>query len=57
MRMIISTAKKMRTDTDSFVCRGLPVFMEQTEQLCARLREMSGGDIYVFIREPVFLEA
>ena len=45
MRIIISPAKKMRTDTDSFACRGLPVFLDKTEQLCERLREMSGGEL------------
>ena len=30
MRIIISPAKQMRVDTDSFPCTGLPVFMEKT---------------------------
>ena len=33
MRMIISPAKQMRVDADSFVSGGLPVFMEKTEAL------------------------
>ena len=45
MRIIISPAKKMRTDTDSFACRGLPVFLDKTEQLCERLQKMSGGEL------------
>lgn len=45
MRIIISPAKKMRTDTDSFACRGLPVFLDKTEQLCERLRGMSGREL------------
>ena len=41
MRIIISPAKKMNMDTDSFACKNLPRFLDQTEALCARLREMS----------------
>ena len=41
MRIIISPAKKMNVDTDSFACRGLPPLLPKTEQLYARLREMS----------------
>lgn len=33
MRIIISPAKQMRADTDSFACSPLPVFMEKTEIL------------------------
>ena len=33
MRIIISPAKQMRVDTDSFTCTGLPAFMEKTEIL------------------------
>jgi len=41
MRIIISPAKKMNMDTDSFACHDLPQFLSRTEQLCHRLREMS----------------
>ena len=41
MRIIISPAKKMNADTDSFACRGLPLFLPKTEQLYERLRGMS----------------
>lgn len=41
MRIIISPAKKMNVDVDSFACQGLPQFLPQTEQLYERLREMS----------------
>lgn len=41
MRIIISPAKKMNVDTDSFACQGLPQFLPKTEQLYARLRGMS----------------
>ena len=33
MRIIISPAKQMRVDTDSFACRELPALMEKTEVL------------------------
>mgnify|MGYP003493892484 FL=1 len=33
MRIIISPAKQMRVDTDSFLCTELPPFMEKTERL------------------------
>ena len=41
MRIIISPAKKMNVDTDSFSCQSLPVFLSRTEQIRARLRGMS----------------
>ena len=37
MRIIISPAKKMNVDTDSFVCRGLPQLLSKTELLRTRL--------------------
>ncbi len=33
MRIIISPAKQMRVDTDTFDCAGLPVFLERAERL------------------------
>lgn len=33
MRMIISPAKQMRTDTDSFTCTELTVFTDRAEVL------------------------
>lgn len=42
MRIIISPAKKMRTDTDSFACTELPVFLERTQ----RLKEWISGLTY-----------
>lgn len=39
--MIISPAKKMREDTDSFPCQQLPQFLPRTERLMERLRGMS----------------
>ena len=45
MRILISPAKKMRVDTDGAACRGLPVFCEQAQQLCARLQGMSRDEL------------
>ena len=45
MRVIISPAKKMNMDTDSFACHGLPQLLWKTEQLRARLRDMSLGEL------------
>ncbi len=45
MRIIISPAKKMKRDTDTFACGGLPRFLPQTEQLLARLKEMSREEL------------
>ena len=41
MRIIISPAKKMNIDTDSFDCHGLPLLLPKTERLLARLRELT----------------
>lgn len=41
MRIIISPAKQMRVDTDTLACTGLPVFLEQTEQLKDWIRSLS----------------
>lgn len=41
MRIIISPAKKMRVDTDSFECRELPVFLDRTEALMNWIRGLS----------------
>ena len=45
MRIIISPAKKMVVDTDSFAVDGLPVFLEQTERLKAALQGMSPAEL------------
>ena len=45
MRIIISPAKKMVVDTDSFAVDGLPVFLEQTERLKAALQGMSPTEL------------
>ncbi len=41
MRIIISPAKKMKVDTDSFPPEGFPLFLEQAEHLAAVLRSMT----------------
>ena len=41
MRIIISPAKQMRTDTDLFACSTLPVFMEKTEILMRWIQSLS----------------
>ncbi len=41
MRIIISPAKQMRTDTDTSICVTLPVFLEKTEILTQWIRGLS----------------
>ena len=41
MRIIISPAKQMRVDTDSFTCTELPVFLERAELLKDWIRSLS----------------
>ena len=41
MRIIISPAKQMRVDTDSFACKELPVFMDKAEVLMKWIRSLS----------------
>ena len=45
MRIILSPAKKMNTDVDSFAMRGLPRFLVKTEVLCRVLQSMSYEDL------------
>ena len=45
MRIIISPAKKMNTDTDSLNFRDLPEFLPKTEKILDVLRNMSGKDL------------
>lgn len=45
MRIIISPAKKMNVDTDSFACHGLPQFLSKTERLRTRLQAMSCAEL------------
>ena len=41
MRLIISPAKKMNVDTDTLAPLGEPVYLDKTEELLERLRELS----------------
>ena len=45
MRIILSPAKKMNTDTDSFAIRDLPQFLDRTENLLAALRAMEPDEL------------
>lgn len=45
MRIIISPAKKMRTDTDTLDYQQLPLFVKETEKLLAYLRKLSYDEI------------
>ena len=45
MRVIISPAKKMKTDTDTMDIRGLPAFLSRTEEICRKLQGMSYDDL------------
>lgn len=45
MKVIISPAKKMNVDNDSLVHQDLPVFLNQTELLCERLKNMSYDEL------------
>ncbi|MCI8443018.1 MAG: peroxide stress protein YaaA [Provencibacterium sp.] len=50
MRILISPAKKMVVDRDSFAIEGLPVFLEQAERLKAILQRMSPGELQALWR-------
>lgn len=45
MRIILSPAKKMNIDTDSFPARGLPRFLDRTEMLLAALQAMEPHEL------------
>ena len=45
MRIIISPAKKMNVDIDSFPYRDLPEFLPNTEEICRRLQSMSYDEL------------
>ncbi len=45
MRIIISPAKKMNVDTDSFPIGGLPLFLPQAEHVLAALQAMSPQEL------------
>lgn len=50
MRIIISPAKKMRVDVDSFPVDGLPRFLPETERLKAALQAMSPQELQALWR-------
>ena len=41
MKIIISPAKKMNTDMDTLACRGIPVFLRETEELLRWMRGLT----------------
>ena len=41
MNLIISPAKKMNVDTDTFSPEGVPYFIKEAESLCAAIRQLS----------------
>lgn len=45
MRIILSPAKKMNTNTDDLGYQGLPVFMEKTEEVLSYLQGMSFAEL------------
>lgn len=45
MRIIISPAKKMKVDTDSFLCCDLPVFLPEAERLKALVSSLSYPEV------------
>lgn len=47
MRIIIAPAKRMKQDTDSFACQGLPRLLSKTDQLYALLRKLSYEELKV----------
>ena len=45
MRIIISPAKKMKTDTDTMHWKDLPAFLSRTEELCRTLQGMTDDEL------------
>lgn len=45
MKIILSPAKKMNTDTDTLAYEGLPVFLDQAEEILKWLRAQSGTEL------------
>ncbi len=45
MKIILSPAKKMNTDTDTLEYDGLPIFLEQTEEILKWFRAQSHADL------------
>jgi cytoplasmic iron level regulating protein YaaA (DUF328/UPF0246 family) len=45
MKIILSPAKKMKVDTDSYEIQGMPVFLEQTESILRWLQSRSHDEL------------
>lgn len=45
LKIILSPAKKMNTDTDTLAHNGLPVFLDQTEEIHKWLRTQSRDEL------------
>ncbi len=45
MKIILSPAKKMNTDTDKLECQGSPVYLEQTEKILAWMRKRTRSEL------------
>ncbi len=45
MIIILSPAKKMNVDTDKIECQDLPVFLDQTKEILAWLKNQSRADL------------
>jgi hypothetical protein len=45
MKIILSPTKKMKVDTDSYEIQGMPVFLEQTENILRWLKSRSHDDL------------
>ena len=45
MKILISPAKKMRTDTDTLSPQALPAFLPETERLLSTLRSLSRQEL------------
>lgn len=45
MRIILSPAKKMNVDTDTLECQGLPIFLDQTQEILDWLRKQTNSDL------------
>ena len=52
MKILISPAKKMRTDTDTLSPQALPAFLPETERLLSALRSLS-PDSYTHLTLPM----
>lgn len=50
MRLILSPAKKMRVDTDSFAPAALPRFLPEAQAILSRLRELDDGQLQALWR-------